>query len=225
MKTSEIARRVGLDVSSIRFYERKGLISPARSSGSNYRDYTEEDVVRLKQIVLFRKMNLSIEEIKSLILEGKDIETALKNQQKTLEQEKEQLEGSLSLCRKFLEDSAFANIDFDYYLSYVEEAESRGQRFPDVFPVLDQIAENAGVERYGGYLFSAWILRHKWVRRMFAVLVFGLFIVFPIVEITQHVYAVVSGNSESYMSLVFWCFYGAFSTSAFLKMVRPSRLQ
>ena len=48
MKISEAAKLTGLNVSSIRFYERKGLLMPQREDGSKYRDYTDEDVQRIR---------------------------------------------------------------------------------------------------------------------------------------------------------------------------------
>lgn len=59
MKISEAAKLTGLNVSSIRFYERKGLLMPQREDGSKYRDYTDEDVQRIRQILLYRKMGIS----------------------------------------------------------------------------------------------------------------------------------------------------------------------
>ena len=56
MKIGEVAEQTGLSISNIRFYEKKGLIEPKRNEQSKYRDYTEEDVKRLKQIILYRKM-------------------------------------------------------------------------------------------------------------------------------------------------------------------------
>ena len=61
MKISEAAKLTGLNVSSIRFYERKGLLMPQREDGSKYRDYTDEDVQRIRQILLYRKMGISVE--------------------------------------------------------------------------------------------------------------------------------------------------------------------
>ena len=46
MRIGEIAKRTGLNISNIRFYERKGLLTPKREQDSQYRDYTEEDVLR-----------------------------------------------------------------------------------------------------------------------------------------------------------------------------------
>ncbi len=222
MRISEVAQHVGLDISSIRFYEKKGLIDPARSSGSNYRDYTDEDILRLKQIILFRKMDLSIDNIKSLILGNDDLPRILHDQQKALEMEKAQIEGSLTLCKKILEDEAFEDIDIDYYLAYVEKAEQGGQKFPDFVPVLDRIAENLDIEGYPGYLFSLFVLRNKWLRRIAAVFIFGLMVIFPAYEIATHICSVLQGHSD-HMRLVFWCFYAAFSTSAFVRMIKPEK--
>lgn len=67
MKISEAAKLTGLNVSSIRFYERKGLLMPQREDGSKYRDYTDEDVQRIRQILLYRKMGISVETIELIL--------------------------------------------------------------------------------------------------------------------------------------------------------------
>ena len=61
MRISEVAGLTGLNVSNIRFYERKGLLTPVREEESRYRDYTEEDVRRIKRILLYRKMGIPVE--------------------------------------------------------------------------------------------------------------------------------------------------------------------
>ena len=49
MRIGEIAKLTGLNISNIRFYERKGLLCPEREEDSKYRDYTEADVLRVKE--------------------------------------------------------------------------------------------------------------------------------------------------------------------------------
>ena len=44
MKISEAAKLTGLNVSSIRFYERKGLLMPQREDGSKYPDQADSSV-------------------------------------------------------------------------------------------------------------------------------------------------------------------------------------
>ena len=56
MNIQELESRCGVTKQNIRFYERKGLLTPAREADSKYRDYSQEDVQRMKQILLYRKM-------------------------------------------------------------------------------------------------------------------------------------------------------------------------
>ncbi|MBP3486174.1 MAG: MerR family transcriptional regulator, partial [Oscillospiraceae bacterium] len=58
MKIREVERLVGVSRVNIRFYEREGLLAPARNSANGYRDYSEADVERLKQIKLLRKLDV-----------------------------------------------------------------------------------------------------------------------------------------------------------------------
>ena len=46
----KVAASLQVSTDSIRFYEREGLLSPAKKSGAGYRLYTEEAVRRLNFI-------------------------------------------------------------------------------------------------------------------------------------------------------------------------------
>lgn len=52
MKIGQAAQLTGLTISNIRFYERKGLLEPERNDQSKYRNYSEQDIRRLKQIFI-----------------------------------------------------------------------------------------------------------------------------------------------------------------------------
>ena len=49
MKIGEAAKKAGISPGNIRFYEKKGLLKPSREESSSYRNYTEEDIERLKR--------------------------------------------------------------------------------------------------------------------------------------------------------------------------------
>ena len=59
---------LGISRSNIRFYEKQGLFQPKRKE-NNYRDYSPADVAALKEIMIYRKMGFTVEEI-ALILKG-----------------------------------------------------------------------------------------------------------------------------------------------------------
>ncbi|MCC6924953.1 redox-sensitive transcriptional activator SoxR [Novosphingobium sp.] len=60
----DLARRTGLAVSAIRFYEDKGLISSLRTSG-NQRRFLRSDIRRLSFILIAQKLGLGLVEIET----------------------------------------------------------------------------------------------------------------------------------------------------------------
>ena len=67
MKIGELAKLTDCQVETIRYYEREGLLpEPARSEG-NYRLYTQAHVDRLTFIRNCRSLDMTLEEIRSLL--------------------------------------------------------------------------------------------------------------------------------------------------------------
>ncbi|WP_434678473.1 Cd(II)/Pb(II)-responsive transcriptional regulator [Pseudomonas sp. R1-18] len=67
MKIGELARLTESQVETIRYYEREGLLpAPARTEG-NYRTYTQAHVERLSFIRNCRSLDMTLEEIRSLL--------------------------------------------------------------------------------------------------------------------------------------------------------------
>ena len=62
-----LARDSGVNLETIRFYERSGLLPAPQRSPSGYRHYQEQDVRRLRFIRRGRELGFSLEEIRSLL--------------------------------------------------------------------------------------------------------------------------------------------------------------
>ncbi|MFM7404442.1 MAG: redox-sensitive transcriptional activator SoxR [Erythrobacter sp.] len=60
----EVARRTGLSVSAIRFYEDKRLVEPVRTGG-NQRRFLRSDIRRLSFILIAQRLGLSLDEIEA----------------------------------------------------------------------------------------------------------------------------------------------------------------
>lgn len=58
----DLARRTGVSISAIRFYEGRGLLSPIRTSG-NQRRFMRSDIRRLSFALIAQKLGLSVQEI------------------------------------------------------------------------------------------------------------------------------------------------------------------
>lgn len=63
----QAAKMFNISTNKVRFYEEKGLIKPERSQNNDYRYFTEEDLIKLQSILLYRVLGLSIEDIKELL--------------------------------------------------------------------------------------------------------------------------------------------------------------
>lgn len=66
-KIGEAARQSGVSAANIRYYEREGLLQPQARADNAYRLYSEADVHRLRFIRLCRAMDMSLEEVGTLL--------------------------------------------------------------------------------------------------------------------------------------------------------------
>lgn len=70
----EVAKTVHTTTETLRHYDRIGLVKPSKKDEwTNYRYYTEQDIVRLNTVRALQLMDLSLQEIKK-VLEYDDLE-------------------------------------------------------------------------------------------------------------------------------------------------------
>ncbi len=62
-----LAKTAQVNIETIRFYERKGLLPPPERKASGYRLYSREDVKRLRFIIMAKSHGFTLNEIKELL--------------------------------------------------------------------------------------------------------------------------------------------------------------
>lgn len=67
MTIGQLARRVGLRPSAIRYYEAHGILRPPARSASKYRLYGSDAVVVLRLVQRAKELGFSLEEIRQII--------------------------------------------------------------------------------------------------------------------------------------------------------------
>ena len=133
MKIKELENLLSVSRSNIRFYEKQGLFSPERKD-NNYREYTEQDIKVLKKIIVFRKMGLTVEEIKLIQNNDLPFAEAIANAQRRIEDEIEQLNGSLKLIKQVAQkNSSFDEFDIEEHWNTIIESEKSGEKFIDIY--------------------------------------------------------------------------------------------
>lgn len=63
----QLARRAGLPTSTLRYYERAGLLKPNGRTPSNYRFYSDDALERIRFIRIAQSTGFTVADIKSLL--------------------------------------------------------------------------------------------------------------------------------------------------------------
>lgn len=67
MKIGEVARRMGIPIDTVRYYERNGLLPPPARRASGYRDYHDSDIARLNFVLRAKALGFTLIEIRELL--------------------------------------------------------------------------------------------------------------------------------------------------------------
>lgn len=67
MRIGELARQAGVNIQTLRFYEREGLLRAPLRSASGYRSYEECDLERVRFIHVCQGLGFTLREIQQLI--------------------------------------------------------------------------------------------------------------------------------------------------------------
>lgn len=67
MRIGELAQAAGLDVETVRYWEKAGLLPPPARRDNNYRRYGEAALHRLRFIRNCRALDMSLDEVRTLL--------------------------------------------------------------------------------------------------------------------------------------------------------------
>ena len=67
MAIGKIARRAGVSVDTVRYYEKSGLLTPAARLASGYRRYDDAQLKRLRFIREAQKLGFSLRDVRELL--------------------------------------------------------------------------------------------------------------------------------------------------------------
>lgn len=100
----QLAELSGVSGRTLRYYDQIGLLPPARINASGYRIYGEHEVDRLQQILFYRELEVSLDDIRK-ILEQPDFDpvTALKAHYNKLTKKRDHLEQLLHTVKLTIE--------------------------------------------------------------------------------------------------------------------------
>lgn len=105
MKTvHEVSKLAGVSIRTLQYYDKIGLLHPAKYTESGYRLYDDTALEKLQQILLFRELEFPLKDIKAIMNNPNfDRKKALEQQIALLTLKKEHLENLIDLAREIKE--------------------------------------------------------------------------------------------------------------------------
>ena len=67
MKIGELAKRTGVSSTTLRYYERRGLIPAHKRTESGYREYRENSIERVETVIAAKALGFSLNEIRQML--------------------------------------------------------------------------------------------------------------------------------------------------------------
>ena len=132
MKIKQVEELVGITKKNIRFYEDQGLLEVKRAE-NGYREYSLNDVKRLQEIRLLRKLAIPIEDMRHMYTGQKSLRSCLEYQVEEMERQKKNLVQVQAFCEELLNaDLSLETLDATQCLEQMERLEKEGTNFMDV---------------------------------------------------------------------------------------------
>lgn len=112
MKTKDAAKLTGITVRTLQYYDKIGLLQPRKNEENQYRDYTDEDLETLKQILFFRELDFPLAQIKEIMnTPGYNKQDALAHQKQLLLLKRDRLNRIIELVDESMKGNEIMNFD------------------------------------------------------------------------------------------------------------------
>ena len=100
MTVNEVSKLTGVSIRTLQYYDKIGLLHPAKYTEAGYRLYNDAALETLQQILLFRELEFRLKDIKEIISRPDfDRSKALEQQIKLLTLKKEHIENLIDLAK------------------------------------------------------------------------------------------------------------------------------
>ena len=129
MLINEAGKKANLTKKAVEYYTMQGLIVP-QILDNGYRNYCQEDIKTLRKISVLRKLDISIEEIRSILEDKTNAALQAVLVKKELDYQRELIKKSI--LQKLSEGKSYEEISVD--LQSVEQGKTITDKLLDAFP-------------------------------------------------------------------------------------------
>ena len=163
LTVGELARRVGVTVRTIQYYDQQGLLSPSAKGPQNQRLYTDDNVKDLYRILTLKYLGLSLAQIRSdaaLFDAPAALQELADEQMDAIEEQFQQLFRRMTTLRTLHDEAVEAGegpSDWEALASAVERCQGESQFFWRLTCIREDAPSEAADERVArGESVSKW---------------------------------------------------------------------
>lgn len=133
MTIGEVAKKMGVTVRTLQYYDKEGLLSPSGESEGGRRLYTDKDLIILHQIISLKSLGFTLEDIKGRLMSlntPKEVAEALADQEEAIQRKIEQLSSSLEYTRQLrTEVLQMQSVDFKKYADIIINLQMKNEYY------------------------------------------------------------------------------------------------
>lgn len=133
MTVGEAAKKIGVTVRTLQYYDKEGFLSPSAESEGGRRLYTDKDLVMLHQIISLKSLGFSLNDIKRRLISLEtpaDVANALSGQADDIRKKIGQLKASLTAIEQLkTEVLQMQKVDFKKYADIIVNLQMKNEYY------------------------------------------------------------------------------------------------
>lgn len=134
MTIGEVAKKMGVTVRTLQYYDKEGLLSPSKQSEGGRRLYSNKDLIMLHQILSLKSLGFTLDDIKERLIKletPKDVANALSEQADDIRNKIKNLQDSLKAIEQLKEEVLQMNtVNFKKYADIIVNLQMKNEFYP-----------------------------------------------------------------------------------------------
>ena len=134
MAIGEVAKKMGVTVRTLQYYDKEGLLSPSKQSEGGRRLYSNKDLIMLHQILSLKSLGFTLDDIKERLIKletPKDVANALSEQADDIRNKIKNLQDSLKAIEQLKEEVLQMNtVNFKKYADIIVNLQMKNEFYP-----------------------------------------------------------------------------------------------
>jgi DNA-binding transcriptional MerR regulator len=153
---NEASKLAGVSKRTLHYYDGIGLLVPSGTTQAGYRQYSGEDLARLWQIMFYKELDFSLQQIGEILNTPQERKfDALKIHKELLQKKKERLNTIIDSIEKIVRGEFEVNMLNDFDIKEIEEAKRKyGEEAQERWGNSEAYKESA--RRTAGYTQEDW---------------------------------------------------------------------